>query len=398
MMISINGEWFMKKTLSLALSMLSLVSFCYALDTDTHEAINEHISRSAFNGFSLDAYIKRNLGVQSGIEGKFDSHEVWWWIQKGGLYEDIPVFYLPYLRSFNHFHNPLTEEGFKGNCLGSSLCVSSTVWALMPLGTQSSITGNYSWHDLRDYYLKALTSTEATTRNTYFAKTFRGLGQLMHLIEDASVPAHTRNDAHLFGYHYEKAVENIRNSKDTQIKKVYEDAVLKPLNFNGIINNMTSFIDTNQYNNPNPDPNATANLTTDSNGNRYSIIGLSEYTQANFVSEGLFGTNFSNFPYPQITQNTPVETRNITNPLGTGTYPRQYYLKNCCGETNNGQGYLLAAVDLLDYWRQTYPLLSPLLPKIPVLDDNVYQDYASLLLPRAVGYSSGLLNYFFRGQ
>ena len=32
------------------------------------------------------------------------------------------------------------------------------------------------------------------------------------------------------------------------------------------------------------------------------------------------------------------------------------------------------------------------------LDDNVYKDYASLLLPRAVGYSAGLINYFFRGK
>lgn len=31
------------------------------------------------------------------------------------------------------------------------------------------------------------------------------------------------------------------------------------------------------------------------------------------------------------------------------------------------------------------------------MDDYVYEDYAKQLLPRAVGYSAGLLNYFFRG-
>ena len=31
------------------------------------------------------------------------------------------------------------------------------------------------------------------------------------------------------------------------------------------------------------------------------------------------------------------------------------------------------------------------------LDDNVHNTYAKELLPRAVGYSAGLLNYFFRG-
>ena len=32
-----------------------------------------------------------------------------------------------------------------------------------------------------------------------------------------------------------------------------------------------------------------------------------------------------------------------------------------------------------------------------MLDDNVHNTYSKKLLPRAVGYSAGLLNYFFRG-
>jgi hypothetical protein len=33
-----------------------------------------------------------------------------------------------------------------------------------------------------------------------------------------------------------------------------------------------------------------------------------------------------------------------------------------------------------------------------VLDDLVFQNYAAHLLPRASGYSAGLLDYFFRGR
>jgi hypothetical protein len=36
--------------------------------------------------------------------------------------------------------------------------------------------------------------------------------------------------------------------------------------------------------------------------------------------------------------------------------------------------------------------------KILQLDDRVYEDYARLLWPRAVGYSTSLLDYFFRGK
>jgi hypothetical protein len=36
--------------------------------------------------------------------------------------------------------------------------------------------------------------------------------------------------------------------------------------------------------------------------------------------------------------------------------------------------------------------------RIPALDGGVYEDYARKLLPRAVGYSAGLIKYFFRGN
>lgn len=362
-------------------------SSSYALEIATHKAINKYIAQNTLNSFSLDSYLKNNLGLTNGKEEEFTSdktRKVFEWVELGGEYEDIPAWYLPYIRSLNHFHNPLTEEGFRGDCLQSSLCVSSTVWALMPLGTQSSLTGNYSWDDVRAYYYTALTgrdysgniiAADKTQRDAYFAETFRGLGQLMHLIEDASVPAHTRNDFHYF-YNYEKWVET--NVNDIRLPN-YGSTF-----FSGTINNIASFIDTNQYNNPTPDPTVTTNNT----------IGLSEYTQANFFSEDtIFG---SNFPYPQITQGMPVREDDFTNNMTT--YKRQYYIKNCCGETKGGLGYRLAAVDLLDYWRQQDPERYGGLSKIPALDDNVYSDYASLLIPRAVGYSAGLLNYFFRGQ
>jgi hypothetical protein len=39
------------------------------------------------------------------------------------------------------------------------------------------------------------------------------VGQLMHLVEDASVPLHTRNDAHLI-FNYETWVEKFRTDKE----------------------------------------------------------------------------------------------------------------------------------------------------------------------------------------
>lgn len=360
----------MKKLHGFILFLIFCLSFpfmAFSLETDTHKKINEYIATNSLNGFSLDTYLKNQLGFTNGIKEEFKSdktRKVWEWVQVGGEYEDIPKWYLPYIRSLNHFHNPITEEGFKGDCLGSSLCVSSTVWALMPLGTQSTLTGNYSWYDVRDYYYKALTSSTKTERDTNFAETFRGLGQLMHLIQDASVPAHTRNDFHFFP-NYENWVEG--EIGITRISKYN-------LTFFGdTVSNIASFIDTNQYNG------------TNSAVTLLNSVGLSEYSNANFFSED---TIFSaNYPNP-AKENTNAILKEQT--AEDGQTDKVYYIQL------NGQDYRLAAYS---YFKNadTNNLITTEGWKYN-LDDHVYSDYSSLLLPRAVGYSAGLLNYFFRGN
>ena len=360
----------------------------FALETDTHRAINLKIATYMMNGFSLNQHLKSNLGFSQGIDETLDGRRVDVWLELGGLYEDKPPLTIPYTRSMNHFHNPLKTwdiSGFKGTFQ------SSVIW-VQDQGTFGSLWGgDWSWKKARTSFYKGLTGAIKADRDTNFADTFRSLGQVMHLVQDVSVPSHTRDDAHIIGLHYELAVDELRKMDDS----IFLDAVSNPITFDPsvltLIPNPLALIpiakifDTDKYYNTDPDPNVTTGNTS----------GLSEYTNANFVSEGLISANFQDFPYPRI-QDTSIIEKSITGP--SGTYTRQYYLKNCCGETNAGQGYLLSVVDYLDYWRQQYPLLSIGLPKIPVLDNNVYRDYASLLIPRAVGYSAGLLNYFFRGN
>jgi len=106
----------MKKTLFATFAIIiSFVSFSYALDPDSHKAINEHIATNTINNFSLDSYLSDRLGFQGGIEESFDNRQVWKWLRDGGRYEDLPPYFFPpfYLRAVNHFHNPLTEQGLK---------------------------------------------------------------------------------------------------------------------------------------------------------------------------------------------------------------------------------------------------------------------------------------------
>ncbi len=350
---------FLKQLMMLSL-IFAMVATTYALEVETHKAINTYITQNSLNGFSLGVYLKDQLGFENRIYEKFNSLEVWEWLRDGGEYEDKPPWVIPYLRSVNHFHDPLTEEGFSGYFYGLLLSGdSSVVWAQKPLGTQWP-GGHYSWHDARDYFYKALTSSDNSTRNTNFAKTFRGIGQLMHLVHDASVPAHTRNDGHLVGY--EKWVD--KNINIGTINPVYFDKSILDRPISGLP--IANIFDTNQYSGSNP------NVTI---GN---YIGLTEFTNANFFSEH---TIFKDFPHP-AKENT------------TANLVEQYAKDGKLDEVWYIQGYTsqrLAAYSYLNKW---------LLPDKWEynLDDFVYQDYASQLLPRAVGYSAGLLDYFFRGN
>ena len=148
-------------------------------------------------GFSLDEYLKGNLDIPGGIGESYNGRRIEVWLELGGEYEDIPYLYMPYLRSVNHYHNPLTDEGFSGIFGGVFLSGMSAIdWATRPMGTQTP-GGYFSWADARNYYYLALTSYDGTGREGHLADTFRGLGQLMHLVQDMSVPEHTRDDGHV---------------------------------------------------------------------------------------------------------------------------------------------------------------------------------------------------------
>lgn len=370
----------MKKATGAIILILLLYSLTYSLEKPTHLAINEEIATRNINGFSLDTYLINQIGFSKGIKEEFlkdsDKKTVLQWLGYGGIKEDEPLW-----RSFRHFHNPLEtwdRAGLKGSTLGRS----SIIWAQ----SRDQSYGNYSWQDVRGYFYYALTSKDKTTREKYFAETFRGLGQLMHLIEDASVPLHTRDDMHII-FSYEGWVEELRNIEPGTFNtwlgnaKSYDKSILNlPQNPLAPIP-IARIIDTDKYTGTNPD------ITT-------NAIGIAEYSNANFLSED---TRFADFPYPNWDSvektNYPItDPREPSNPV-----LRQYYKKVRDGET----GYRLATVGFLkDYVLTYFPTSAKILRAFekPALDANVYRDYASLLIPRAVGYSAGLLNYFFRGE
>ncbi len=357
--------------------LIQCPSISHSLTVTTHERINRDIAPMAVQGFSLDSYLKNNLAFPYGRNEQLRADTVQGWMEVGGKQEDEPSWCIPYIsRSVNHFHNPLNDNGFSGFVVDGFLAGDSAVrWAQYPIGAQSSsfmtyLCGDYSWFDVRNYFYRALTSQINSEKEEYFAKTFQGVGQLMHLVQDMSVPEHTRNQAHILPAYEGWVEENLD-------MPVYGNSLNNPFFPNDILFRTQSvfdnasviianLFDTNQYDGTNPE------ITI------YNNVGLSEYSNANFISKD---TVFSSqFPYP--------------------AYSNMYSYK----DPTSNKPYLskIGAGDNIVHFvatKEYYPKLPPAYKASDLtLDKKVYADYAEKLLPRAIGYSAALMKYFFRGS
>jgi len=377
----------MKKYILLILFVICLDhNLSYALSVQTHQKFNEYIAKNNVNGFSLDSYLKNFLGLENGINESFNNIEIWGWFRAGGEYEDVPEWYMPYLRSVNHFHNPtapnLDQAGFSGiwdtNLLSGT---SAILWSQSAIGTQSP-GGFYSWYDTRNYFYTALSSTVSDTRNTNFAQTFRGLGQLMHLVQDMSVPEHSRNSGH-YADAYEEWVRDSPASIDPNRNVIVSNSLANPIYPDTTILNRQSpfsqapvpianLFDTNQYDGSNPA--LTVGLS----------FGLSEYSNVNFFcKDTIFRNGFLYPAWSSVKEFAEVDS----NTGKTRTYLSKVADGELIGHAARGTWffkYLPTAMKSSGFGLK--------------LDEKVYADYASLLLPRAVGYSAALLDYFFRGN
>jgi hypothetical protein len=109
------------------------------------------------------------------------------WIIAGSIAEDADPRYI------NHFYNPETGQGLGAYdyIMGRKVWLagaSAKDWSK----NQNSASGDYS-----------IGATLENYRNKNFRRAYEGIGHILHLIQDMSVPAHTRNDPHAAGDPYE---------------------------------------------------------------------------------------------------------------------------------------------------------------------------------------------------
>lgn len=389
---------------------------CFAHD---NEVIHRNVTSVAMSDsqLGLHSWLNKNLNFSDGLveifssAGKSQTAEDW--LKEGSYLEDIDT---DRCRATNHFHNPLlpwkesrmTDQPWLLNfwCLDWKPWYSNVTWATgylepPPDGAKATFTreSKYApntWNNARYFYHQALTATEQTKRDSAFAMTFRALGQVSHLLQDMAVPAHVRNDlashyackggdcgnhaAQWLNNNFEFYVERHPNLVTTAAADPIQPTLVKP--------RLTDFWDTNQYDGTNPSLGFSQ--------------GLAEYTNANFFSDSTISSNLPDeehaFPYPKIdAANYQVCEE---NELGSTT-PKKKYIYRKSGavcpplEAPRSADRRAIASLLNQEDAVTNENISRVLLR---LDDNVHDAYARALLPPAIGYTSQLLGYFFRGR
>jgi hypothetical protein len=232
-----------------------------------------------------------------------------------------------------------------------------------------------------------------TERLRYWASTFKTLGNVVHMIQDAAQPQHSRNEEHPGGA-FEAYIESRMNPLTVgQWRDQFTDAVeyvtIPALDIAGYP--VPAFRDYNSY------------WTT---GSAAAVIssgrGISDYSNRGFLTprNSLGGTEYPS-PDPDVrTYETKDETRSTfaACDFNGSTQPSQvrYLLADVRDFATFGQTQKIrmASAGLLDKH------LEARAPAIRSYSFNkcTMDDHASLLLPRAVGYSAGLINHFFRGK
>jgi len=402
-------------------SFIFIASYFFCINAYSYkETTHQDLSQNAvyLSNIVIDESLLYDLGLKS-----FNSNEVFVdpdnvngkkisiveLFRGGAKYEDRSN------RALNHFYNPVTNLPlpFIGTLPAGS---ASPNWALEDNSdVDPELTGaqEYSYKDAMNYFHLALTSATIDERELNWAKTFQTLGQVIHHIQDMAQPDHARNDAHL------DVVDSSWYEKFTDDEKGKDY--------------FTSLMTGNAYPIPVFDTAREFWITNDSDITLRR--GIADFTNRNFVTKDTMfkfnGGNFilnSDLPLPE-----PLATRNsadISDPslMGQDGQALCDYIKNQASITfpagtcnmeflettvygaiagENTTNARAATLSIFNKKLDDHNLTAELqdedgsisyIDRSFTLNEFNFKARYDYLIPRAVAYSAGLINHFFRGK
>jgi hypothetical protein len=294
-------------------------------------------------------------------------------------------------RSFNHFFDP-QQRGIPLTVV-APLGHASPDWALE--SDQVFADQTYSYRDAKSYFRGALMAPSQDARQGNLALLFYSLGHVVHHLQDMAQPQHVRNDDHCDDIGC-KVLLRFRPSSFEEY--VFQKGRQLPMSGYRVADHST-FLSPRDY--------------WQGEGR-----GISEFTSANFLS---VRTNFrlstaaasieaqadEKHPSPSG-QDATIAARNINDsdvfgPVtpeqtldGDISFVETPVVDKYLGTTETNPRSSTLSIFYYDLVAFGYAEMVPMYGF--TLNSLNYQAAAERLLPRAAAYSTGLLNYFFRGR
>ncbi|MHB8425075.1 MAG: phospholipase C/P1 nuclease family protein [Gammaproteobacteria bacterium] len=307
-------------------------------------------------------------------------------------------------RSLFHFHDPVPGHINPLNILGIPMPYSAPDWALAD-SLLPPIGQSYSLKKAEHYFYDALTSPDEKDRNQAFGNLFLSIGHAIHLIQDEAQPQHTRNDMHCDADICKEAEAILKGAFGSTVQlynpSLYESYTYEKANIAG-------------YNNYSPVVFPTARSYWVSQDNK----GLAQFTNSNFVSAGTnFRLSSDGSILPGVDYTLPFPSNlsgleSIDEVYAELGKPVPAQIAQFCALLQSSCGIRFVSTDVVDGYTgmvitndraSSYSIFNQDLEihgsqKLFTLNVPNFQKAWLYLLPRAVGYSAGLINYFFRGR
>lgn len=399
----------MRTQLRLTLSVVFGISACgiHAHEIPVHQAIAFHAAASAFERSPTYAGFMETIAADLPLLEATNSMVMGSALEDALRNEDT----IGGFRSLNHFYDPLTGLGLSNvpyedrridpatgqfRTIGRDLFT----WAsrrdcpgidvhILGIGINVDTRNIWAWQNARDHQWLGLNATNRQERQAALADMFRAAGQVVHLLQDASQPEHTRNEQHL--------------CPPSRIEQYGAMPVVQPglLDWRGFgFTRMRDFWDRDLY-----DGSSAQALVNDADPWEPERLGLAEFSNGNFLGgRHLYPEYFTPgsvqyYPFPSRTTSTDYEQVRANPALGLHTFRlengrevRGIYITKVADGVRD---YFLSRINYLGA-RRFRGLAGPAFCTIN--DPVVLRDYHNWMIPKAIEYSAGLLDYFFRGR
>jgi hypothetical protein len=337
-------------------------------------------SNRIWTSMGLRPLAQENLGVYPGVVADM--------ITQGAALEDSPPWNV-----FNHFWDPYNDRPLDAafcNLVLPGGCWRSVEWALEAGNNGPLIFQSYSLRDARDVFASALTAPTKALRDVEFLKAFNILGHVIHHVQDMTQPEHTRIETHLLGSVYEDYASGC-------------DQV--------ILDNSPPYLpDFSAFDTP-------RNYWATKFPMQLGGKGIAEFSNQNFLT---IGTNFTGTVNPTLLSLNATPNAAYPSPNPSGALVAQPTLAQLIDELKCTKGVTSNSLGTTKESFVTKNVTDPVTgetwtqytsafglyggdlgansPAAFSLNIFNYAYAVERLLPRAAGYSAGLLDHFFRGM